>query len=170
MAEILEYDYYDATLTVTISTARPEAAPSTLFVAGSLHTEYVAKVRAVLREKRDALTPYLPVAGGYPIYGIRKIMPAGAMRTVESDYFMETTRQRFDLGVALLPSAWQAGELVALGVERNLEKAIKDLFAAEGIPFAVIPGDNDKLGDSYVDIMCELGPATNQGVINDVNG
>jgi hypothetical protein len=169
MGEILEYDYYDASVTVTIATRRPEEMPSVLFVAGALHTEFVAKVRAALREKKDPLNPYLPESGGFPLYGIRKIMPAGAARGVDDQYFIEITRQRFELGIAFLPSTWMAGETVALAVERHIEKAVKDLFAALGIPHLTIPGDNHKLGDSFIDVICELGGATNQGVIHDVN-
>jgi hypothetical protein len=169
-AEILEYDYFDAALTVTIATQRPEAVPSMLFVAGTLHNDLVGRIRAALREKKDALTPYLPTAGGFPLYGIRKMMPGGTVRAVDSDYFLEVTRLRFDMGLAFLPTAWQAGEAVALGVERHIEKACKDMFEALGVPTSVIPGDNVRLGETFIDVMCELGAATNQGVIHDVNG
>lgn len=163
MRTVQEYDYYQATLVISIHTPRPDAAPSTVFSAGALHNDYVSKVRAALREYKDGIEGYLPTAGGFPLYGIRKTSPEGTLRTVDQDFQLEVTTLRFGLEVAFLPSTWTAGETAALGVERNIEKAAKDYFAAQSIPFAVIPGDSDQLGDSYIDIMCELGAATNQG-------
>ena len=90
-------------------------------------------------------------------------MPEGTARSVDQDFLLEVTTLRFGLEVAIYPATWAAGETIALGVERNIEKAVKDLFTAESIPFAVIPGDGDQLGESFVDISCDLGPATNQG-------
>jgi hypothetical protein len=167
--QIQEYDFYEASLTITIHTSRPDAAPSTVFTAGQLHNEWVAKVRAALREKKDAIEGYLPTAGGFPLYGIRRVMPVGTVRSVDQDFMLEVTQIRFALGIAFLPSTWTAGEVKALGVERNIEKATKDLFEAQGLPTTVIPGDGDQLGESFVEIMCELGGATNQGEIHDVN-
>ena len=163
MKNVLEYDYYGATLTISIHTPRPDAAPSTVFTAGTLHNEYVAKVRAALREYKDGIESYLPTAGGYPLYGIRKCEPQGTLRSVEQDFQLEITTMRFGLEIAFLPSTWTVGETVALGVERNIEKAAKDYFAAQSIPYVVIPGDGDQLTESFIDIMVELGAATNQG-------
>lgn len=160
MAE--EYDYYDASLTFGIHTTRGDA-PSTLFMYGDLHTDFVVKIRAALREKNDTITSQLPVYGGQPVYGITKIWPMGAMRTVDQDYNLEITRQRFELGITIPLSAWQAGEQIVLGIERHIEKAAKDALAAAGMPKLVIPGDRHQIGDTFIDIMCELGPATNQG-------
>lgn len=168
MADIVEYDYYDASLTVTIVTSRPNPLPSVLFVAGTLHNDLVAKIRAALREKKAAIEPHLPTAGGEPIYAIKKITPAGTPRAVDDQFAAEISRQRFDLGISILPSAWQAGEAVALAIERHIEFAVKQVFAATGIP-ATIPGDRDRMGETFVDVICECGAATNQGVIHDVN-
>lgn len=163
MPIVLEYDYYQATLTISVHTPRPDAAPSTVFVAGKLHNDYVANVRAVLREYKGGIETHLPQSQGLPLYGIRKVVPEGTARSVDQDFMLEVTTLRFGLEIAIYPATWAAGETIALGVERNIEKAVKDLFTAQSIPFAVIPGDGDQLGESFVDISCDLGPATNQG-------
>lgn len=168
-SEILEYDFFDASLLITIATQRPEAVPSLFFVAGTLHHDLMGKVRSALREKKAPLDAYLPTAGGLPLYGVRRIAPSGTVRSVDTEYFLEVTRLRFELSLALLPTTWQAGEVVALGVERHIEKACKELFEAAGVPSTTIPGDNVRLGETFVDVLCELGAATNQGVIADVN-
>lgn len=170
--EILDYNYYEGTLVVGIHTPRLNPTPATVFLAGTIHAEYVAKVRAALREYKTTqnlatgLQAFLPVVQGLPLYGIRKLMNAGAPRSVDEDFNLEVTSQRFSLGLAILPSTFTVADEISHAIERHVEKAAQDCLAAAGVPFLSIPGSNELLGESYVDIMFELGPAQEQGLFN----
>lgn len=166
---VTDYVFYEGALTVTLHTARLNPQPATIFVAGDLHSEYLAKIRSALREYRVAenlatgLQAYLPVHGGFPLYGIRAIRPAGSQRSVDNDFGLEVSQQRFALQIAMLETTFTDAPERFLAIERNIEKAAKDLLTANALPSLVIPGDQVQLGETFVDIMFELGPATEQG-------
>ncbi len=172
MQEVNEYRYYAATLIVGIHTPRLNPTPPTVFLAGNLHAELSAKVRSALREYRTVeqtttgLSAYLPVAQSLPLYGIRLIQPMGSPRSVDQDFDLEITSMRFALGIAMLESTFTVDDAISFAIERNVEKAANDLFKALSIPCAdvTIPGDEKQLGDTYVDVMCEVGPATEIGL------
>lgn len=173
MQEIVEYTYYEGSLTVTIATPRLDSTkPSTVMAAATVHEEFAAKVRSLMREYRVTLNPstgfdaYLPTSGGFPLYGIRKVQPGGMSREVSDEFTLEITRLRFSVGFSILPTTFLANELLALAFERNIEKAVRDLFDANSVPHLTIPGDQQILGDSWIDIVFEAGPATEQGIVN----
>lgn len=172
--QVLEYLYYDFTLTVGVHTPRMQPTPATVFLAGTLHSELLGKVRNVLREYHitenlsTGLQAHLPAQGGFPLYGIRRLAPAGALRSVDDDFNLEITLQRFTGALAFYETTFQADPEKAFAVERVIEKAAYDLFVARAIPCRdiVIPGDDELTGETVIDIMCELGAATEQGDIN----
>ncbi len=173
MQTVTEYRYYEATLIVGVHTPRLNPTPPTVFLAGNIHAEISAKVRSALREYKTVeqtttgLSLYLPVAQSLPLYGIRKIQPMGAPRGVDQDFDIEITSLRFALGVAMLESTFTVADEISLALERNLEKAAKDLFKASSIPCGdiTIAGDGTQLGDTYIDVSCEMGPATEIGLV-----
>ncbi len=160
MPEITEYDYYDATLAITIVTQRPEAAPSQLLVSATLHEEFAARVRKVLREFRQPLDVYLPY------YAVNRIRPSGTARDIDRELNQDLLRQQFALGFSLTAAAQIADEIAVFAMERNIEKAVRDLFTANELPHIFIPGQDGVHGESYIDIVVTLGAATNQGVWN----
>jgi len=174
MQEVTEYVYYDGSVTITIATPRLDSTtPSAVMVAATVHEEFAAKVRALMREYRVtsvypsvSFDAYLPTSGGFPIYGIRKIAPAGTSREVSDEYMLEITRLRFGVEFAILPTTFTADERLALAFERNIEKAMRDYFNANSVPHLTIPGDQQILGDSWIDIVFETGPATEIGLVN----
>lgn len=180
---IQAYTAYTGTLTITVATPRPEEAASAFFVAGKIHEDYCAKVRAALEEHIHILAPgqqfpaaqqlqtYFPAAtvGGVaqPLYALRELMPAGSPRDVDMDFFLEIMRIRYAFTLVLLPAAFAASGVLREGKERHLEYAVKKLFEAQSIPHTTIPGDNDILDgvSSHIGILCELGAASaRQGV------
>jgi hypothetical protein len=168
---ITDYLYYEGTLTIGVHTPRLDPAPATIYLAGPIHSEYLARVRSILREYRttenlaSGLQSYLPQQGGFPLYGIRNITPAGALRSVDDDFNLEVTLQRFSFGLAMLPTTFTADPEKYFSIERVMEKAVQDLFAANSLPHTVttIPGDKKQLGETFIDISFELGAATEQG-------
>ncbi len=170
--QILEYNYYEGTLQIGVHTPRLNPTPATVFLAGTLHAELCARVRAALREYKSTenlstgFQSYLPTAGGFPLYGVRKIAPAGSLRSVDEDFNLEVTMQRFTLGLAMLPSTFAESPEIFLAHERHIEKAVRDCLAANNLPAdMVIPGDSKQLGETWLEIMFELGPALEQGDI-----
>ena len=155
MPFISEYDYYEGTLALTVATQRPDAAPSAVLVSAALHEEWASRARCLLREYRNNLGAYLPY------YRVCKLMPAGSVREIENNY--DLLRMQFSVGFTLLQSAWTADETLVFAFERNIEKAVRDLFEAHDLPHLFIPGDTPDLGDSYIDVILSLGAATNQG-------
>lgn len=169
-----EYLYYEGVLTIGVHTPRLEPVPATVFAAGTIHSEYLAKVRSALREYRTTenlsfgLQNYLPQQEGFALYGIRHIAPAGALRSVDDDFNLEITLQRFSIGLAMLPSTFTADPEKFFAIERVMELAVKDLFAANSLAHSLttIPGDDKLLGETFIDISFELGAATEQGNIH----
>lgn len=157
MPEISEYDYYDGTLAITVATQRPGAAPSSVLAAASLHEEFASRVRCALREYKHALDPYLAY------YRVEKIQPAGTARDTDNQANMDFLRLQFSLGLALLESAWSADERLVFAIERNIERAVHELFEAQGLPHTIIPGDATTLGESYIGVQFSTGAATNIG-------
>ncbi len=176
MQEVTEYRYYEGTLIVGVHTPRLQPTPPTVFVAGGIHAQLAAKVRSALREYRTVeqvttgLSAYLPVIAAsqnIPLYGIRKIQPMGAPRSVDQDFDLEITSLRFGLGIAILENTFTVGDDIALALEWNTEAAAKALFKALSIPCGdiMVPGDGTQLGDTFIDVMCEMGPATEIGLV-----
>ncbi|MES2696823.1 MAG: hypothetical protein V4773_25370 [Verrucomicrobiota bacterium] len=64
----------------------------------------------------------------------------------------------------MLESTFMAADEISHAHERHLEKA--NLLDALSIPHLSIPGDEKALGETYIDIMFELGPESEQGDIN----
>lgn len=172
MQTVSEYLLYEGTLTVGVHTPRIEPTPATVFLAGTLHSEYLAKVRHALREYRvelnlaSGLQAFLPTQGGFPLYGIRAIRPGGALRSVDDDFNLEVTMQRFAVTLAMLPTTFEASPEKAFAVERVMEDAAKDCLAASGLPYLRIPGDMEQIGETYIDISFELGAASEIEPIN----
>lgn len=169
--QVVDYLYYEGTLVIGVHTPRLNPAPATVFLAGTLHAEYGADVREALREYKavenlsSGLQAYLPQFGGLPLYGVRKLQPAGSLRSVDQDFNLEVTQLRFTVGLALTETTFLQPPEIRSAYERHFEKATYDLFQAVGIPNATIPGDTKQLGETYIDIMFELGPALEQGEI-----
>lgn len=185
--KIQAYCAYQGTLVVTVATPRPEAAASTVFTAASIHEDFAAKVRVALQEWKhveasaksfpaaEQLQTYLPtvtIAGeAKPIYALRQLMPAGSPRSIDQDFQLEVFQLRYDFMLVLLPAAFAGDQRLVSGIERNLEKAVHDLFDANDIPSTFIPGnmgirdeqDNTVPTRSEIDIICEMGPALTQG-------
>ena len=158
--QITEYNQYDATLSITLATQIPDAAPSSVLTAATLHEEYAAQVRALLREYRRPLDTYLPY------YEVMKIHPAGTSRDTDREFNQEVIRISFMLGLSLTSGAWTADERLVFAFERNLEKAVRDLFAANNLPHLFIAGDGTTLGESYIQIQVSMGSASNLGLWN----
>lgn len=164
--EITEYDYHGFTLSITVATQRPEAAPSGILVAGKMHDEYAARVRALLREFRatDPSAGVKNLSALLTYYRITKMQPAGSAREVQGNY--DLLRLQFSAEFTTIDAAQIGDERAVFAFERNIEKAVDDLFAANEIPNAFIPGEEGVLGDSYIQVLCTMGPALNQGAWN----
>lgn len=171
--QVNEYVVYEGTLQIGIHTERLAPAPATVFLAGNLHSELCAKVRAALREWKSlsnlaaSLQGKLSTQQGLPLYGIRKIQPAGSLRSVDEDFNLEVTLLRFIVWLTVSESAMTADEERWMAFERNMEKAWGDLAESKGFPVRgmTIPGDNKQLGETYIDAMFELGPSSEMAPI-----
>ena len=173
------YAAYPGIVTITVATLRPEAAGSAIFTAASIHEDFAAKVRKVMKEHKhigdtalawpvaQRIQTYFPTFGGNPIYAIRQLLPAGSPRDIDDRYMLEIMRIRYQFMLNILPAGFAASEEIESGMERNIEKAIHDLFQANGVPDAYIPGDmgirpegNQLVTErSEIDIICEMGVA-----------
>ena len=158
--QIAEYNFYNATLSITLATQLPDAPPSAVLPAATLHEEYSAQVRALLREYKRGLNAYLDY------YDVLKIHPAGTSRDVDKDFNQEITRISFMLGVSLTAAAQIADERLVFAFERNLEKAVRDLFRANGLPDLYIAGDGETLGESFIQIQVSMGSASDIALWN----
>lgn len=163
MRFVHEYDYYEAILTISVYTQRPDAAPSSVLYAATMHEEFASRVRAALREYKAPLDPFLSY------YAVRKIQPAGSVRDVDRDYNQDILRIQFSLGIALVDAAQTGDEAAVFAFERNIEQATKDLLKSLNIPHLFIPDQEGICGESYIDIICTLGTASNIGTwsVND---
>ncbi len=156
--EILEYDYYAASLSITIVSKRPDVQASVIVPASSVHEEWASRVRVALREFRMPLDAYLAH------YSVREIKPGASIRDVDTQLNQDLTRLTFDLGVAMTQAAWIGDEVKVFAFERNLEKAVKDHFAARGgFPQVFVPGDDGIRPDDYIDAIITMGPGSNIG-------
>ena len=167
------YTAYSGALVITVATQRIEAAPSSKFTAASIHEDYCARVRALLKEHRHIdtsavaypaakrLQTYFPTHEGTPLYSLRQLMPAGTPRDVDPEWQLEIMRIRYEFALNVLPPAALADETVAEAHERHLEKAVHDLFQANGVPDTFIPGDETlRSAQTEIDIVVEMGVAT----------
>lgn len=177
------YAAYAGSLIVTVATPRPETAPSTIFTAASIHEDFCAKVRVVMQEHKhieatalawpvaQRIQTYLPTYQFAPIYALRQLMPAGAPRDIDQNFQLEIMRIRYEFMLVRLPASFICDQLLAEGQERNMEKAVNDLFAANSVPNSFIPGDSGIRNEqdvnvptrSEIDIVCEMGPAIGNG-------
>lgn len=173
---IQAYDVHPGTITITVATPRDEADPSTQFTAATIHEDYAARVRALLREYKHIgetalefastkrLQSYFPTTGGAPLYALRALQPSGAPREIDADFLLEVIRIRYEFILVDLPAVFTAAEEVAEARERHMESAIRQLFQANSIPDVFIPGDTAQRNPnrSEVDIICEFGPSANR--------
>ena len=171
------YSAYAGTLQVTVATPRPDAAPSTHFTAASVHEDYCASVRALLREYKhvgessvefpaeqriQSFFPTFTIGGiAKPLFALRELMPIGSPRDIDADFQLEVMRIRYQFHIVILPAAFAANSVDAEAIERHVEYAIRQLFQANTVPDVFIPGDSeDRPHRSEIDIVCELGTAT----------
>lgn len=170
---IQAYTAYSGTLVITVATQRIDAAASTKFTAASIHEDYAAQVRALLKEHRHIgetalaypatkrLQTYFPTHAGSPLYALRQLMPSGSPRDIDPEWQLEIMRIRYDFALNVLPAAALADESIAEALERHLEKAVHDLFQANGVPDVFLPGDEMlRTAQTEIDIVVEMGPAT----------
>lgn len=169
---IQHYDIHPGTLTLTVATPRPEAQGSALFTAASIHEDYAARVRAILREWRhvgDAslslpvaarLESYLPTSPTGPLYALRELRPAGTLREIDADFQLEILRLRYDFVLVDLPALFSVAPALGEARERAIESAVRALFAASDIPHIFIPGDPTARNpnDSEIDLIAEFAP------------
>lgn len=156
--EIFEYDYYEGSVSITIVSKRPDVQASVIVPASSVHEEWASRVRVALREFRSPLDAYLSY------YSVRKIQPGASIRDVDTQLNQDLTRIQFDLGIAMIEAAWIGDETKVFAFERNLEKAVKDLFTARGgFPPVFVPGDDGVKPDDYIDVIVTMGPGSNIG-------
>lgn len=163
MPEIYEYDLYDASITITVATLRPDAAPANVLVAATVHEEYASRCRALLREYRLIGDGLNTLGTALPYYRILKMQPAGSAREIERDFNQDVMRLQFSLQFTLIQEAWSADERIVFAFERNFEKAIRDLFKANSLPDVFIAGDTETMGESWIDILCTVGGGSNIG-------
>lgn len=168
------YNQYSAQLTITVSTQRVEAAPSHRFVHAKFHEDMAGSIRLALKEWKHTpkstmlvrpefrISTYFPQHEGSPYYALNQLMPAGAPRDVDQDFQLELTRLQFALTIDVLGAARRGDEILAEGLERNVEYAAAMVLRAQQVPFVFIPGDEGTRPESGtdVDILCQLGPAT----------
>lgn len=174
------YKQFQGTITVVAATPRPEEAASTKLTAATIHEDYAAKVRALLREYKHIggeslqwpsakrIQSYFPAHNGSPIYAVRELRPAGTTRGIDQDYQLEVISIRYAFTLDWLPSAFSADEEIAEAMERNIEFAVSSLFEANAVPHVFIPGSNEiepgnTGGDAVptaISITCEMGGAT----------
>ena len=171
---------YAGSFTATIATRRPEEAASALFTGAVIHEDWAAKVRAALKEHKHCmetslaypaaqrLQNYFPGGLAAPYFAVRELKPAGSPRDISAEDMLEITRLRYDFFIVLLPAYFAATEPVGDAIERHVEKAAYDLFAALNIPNTHIPSDNAILpGEgTYINLVCELGPAAQRAGID----
>jgi hypothetical protein len=176
------YTAYPFALTVSVSTPWEEGNFSTKFPNGKLHEEIAARVCSVLREHKHLndshaaeypaakrLQTYFPTLNSdasQPLYAIRELKPAGSPRDNTPDF--EIMRIRFMGLLVMTKWAFIADEEIAEGRERNMQYAVKQLFAANNLPNAFIPGDETmRPGEgTEIDILCEIGPASERGAMD----
>lgn len=171
------YTCYNGTLTVAAATPRPDEAPSTHFTAAKIQEDYAGQVRSLLREWKHIGTtslaypvasrlqtyfPVFPLVTGQPLYALRELRPTGSPRGIDAEMMLEMMSIQYALTLVLLPPYFGADETTAEGIERAVEYAVKQLFAAAGVPNEVIPGDNDIIDETatLVSIGVQLGAAS----------
>lgn len=169
------YSAYSGSLVIGVATPRDEALPSTKFQNATIHEDYAARVRALLKEHRHIggsslyypaakrlqnYFPVFPLVTGSPLYALRELKPAGSPRGVDGEW--EVMSIRYDFSLNLLPAAHMADEVTTEGIERHLEFAVSKLFQANGVEDNYIPGDQHLRPGvlTEIDIRVELGSAT----------
>lgn len=121
--KIQAFSLYSGTLVISVATPRPEEAPSIYFTAATIHEDYCAKVRAILREwkhvapsclgvptaqRLQTYFPTLPANGTNYLYAVRELRPAGSPRDIDREWMLEIMRIRYAFTLALLPAALTA--------------------------------------------------------------
>lgn len=182
---IQAYTRYAGTISVTAATLRSQTAPSVIFTNATIHEDYAAKVRALLEEHihippNDQFFPpavrlqnYFPAPNGAAIYVLKELMPAGAPRSIDAQFMLEVTSIRYAFVLDLLPAAYACTGQQRSAIERAMEYAFSQLFAANGVPNTFIPGDqairpenpDTSIGGTDIDIICQLGAASARGPV-----
>lgn len=173
---IQAYTAHTGTIIITAATLRPDARPTALFTAASIHEEFCGQVRTLMEEHKhipptslaypaaQQLATYFPTNAGQNLFALRELRPAGAPRDIDPEWNLEIMRIRFDFLIVLLPAVFGAAGPVRHGIERHMTKAVKDLFRANGVPDVFIPGDNEQRpempGRTEIDVVVELGAAS----------
>lgn len=164
MADVVYVDYESADVTITVAVNRLENAPSTVLTAARLFDDYCGSVRAVMRDYKNPLAPYLPLsAAGNAIFGVRFIKRAGSSREIDTEFWLEILRLRFSLEIATLPESTTVADAIVDAKERHIAKAVQDCLKAAGIPDTFIPEDVGTRGETWIDIVAEMGPELNRG-------
>lgn len=170
MVETVYVDYETADLLITVAVERLENAPSVVLTAARMFDEYCGAVRSALRDYRSPLAPYLPMAsiGGasVPIFRVGFIKRGGTSREIDQDLGLEVLRMRFTFDLYTLPASAAVSEIIVEAKERHLTKAVQDLFKASNIPDTFIPEDVGTRGNTWIDIVTEMGPEQNRGPMN----
>jgi hypothetical protein len=171
--KIHEYNQYPVTFNFTLSSPRPEGAASTVIIAAKKHEEWASRVRAAMREFKHidpttkqippalTLENYFPTHNGSPLYALRTLQPAGSLREIEPDFWLDVYRLRYVALLVFLPAALHASEATAFAIERHLEKAVSDLFDYLNLPRNFLPGEEGIRPEdrSIIDIIVEVGAA-----------
>ncbi len=175
-----EYNQFPFAFNITLSTPRPQGAPSTVIVAAKKHEEYASAVYAAMREFKHVdvapefssskcpaairLSTYLPTSnyGGrqIPLYEIKVLAPAGFLREVDPP-FQDIGRIRYTGMIALTAAFISADERVAFAFSRHIENAVHGLFTYLQLPTLFIPGDDEDRPEdrTIIDMVADIGPA-----------
>lgn len=177
------YTSFPGIFTVACYTLRPTAATAGVFTAASVHEEFSGLADALLQEHlhieptceafpaAQRLQNYFPTApDGTAIFCLKHLKPAGVLTDIDADHMLEITRLRYEFVMDYAGSFLAADSRVRSNKMRAISKAIKDLFAANGIPTTFIFGDTGlRPADagsaqtaSEFDVIVDFAPAGNR--------
>lgn len=97
------YDFFNARLTLQITTERPEDQPSLISGVASLHEEFAARVRAALEERANPFT-----TANLPYYAVKTIRQLGTARDIDPRWLVDYTRIEFLVQFGIRSDAWPA--------------------------------------------------------------
>jgi hypothetical protein len=108
------------------------------------------------------LQTYFPTHGGEPLFGILELIPTGSPRDIDEQWQLEIMRIRYGFTLNLLSAAFLAAADIRGAKERHVAYAVRQLFAANGVPDVFIPGDEDVRPGSGtdIDVVCEIATAS----------
>lgn len=99
--EVLDYDFFEASLVLRIVTRRGGDQPVLLPGVASLHEAWAAGVRVALRE---ASHPYTEAR--LPWHAVKTIRPLPTTRDLDPDFMLDFTRLEFRLDVGIRSQSW----------------------------------------------------------------